>query len=263
MDIAFQKKHFRMIAILSIALPQVISFITRADYFYRTDRPLLIAHRGFWGKYPEHAVPGYVEAYYAGVDFIEFDVQVTKDKQLVLMHDPVLNFNTDIWDHTGRFGDRIRHLDRFYIPEFTLAELRTIFLKQRYLKRGKRNNKKWVVQTFQEVIDLIRMLNKEFPRTKNAERKIGLYIELKDWQWNIDWGGANSADLVYETLVKNGLDTIEKCKDDIPIVIQSFDLPALEYFSTLTELPFTYVMGVERSTMWQRAYYFIEESLRL
>jgi len=97
------------------------------------------------------------------------------------MHDPSLNSVTDIMDHTDRFGDRIWHVNKFYIPEFTLAELRSIFLKQRYASRGTGQDKKWLVQTFQEVIDLIRMLNNEFPRTKNAERKIGLYIELKDW----------------------------------------------------------------------------------
>jgi len=75
------------------------------------------------------------------------------------------------------------------------------------------------VLTFQEVIDLIHMLNTEFPRTKNAERKIGLYIELKDWQWNMDWVGHNTADVFWDLLKKNNLDTIEKARLDIPIVV--------------------------------------------
>jgi len=83
------------------------------------------------------------------------------------------------------------------------------------------------MQTFQEVVDLIRLLNKEFPRTVNAERKVGIYVEIKDWQWNFEYAGHNQADMVYDLLVKNGLDTIEKSKEDIPVVIQSFELPAL------------------------------------
>ena len=101
-----------------IALASFVkSYITRADYFYRKDRPLLIAHRGEWGYYPEHALPGYVEAYYAGVDFIEFDCQVTKDGELVIQHDAfigkitstkITHSTTDIHDHLDRFKDRKR-----------------------------------------------------------------------------------------------------------------------------------------------------------
>ena len=93
------------------------------------------------------------------------------------------------------------------------------------------------------------MLSEEYPRTLNAERRIGLYIELKDWQWNLDYGGNNSADLLHELLAKNGLDTIESCSDDIPIVIQSFEIEALEYFETLAELPFTLVLGIDQSSV--------------
>ena len=73
--------------------------------------------------------------------------------------------------------------------------------------------------TFQEVIDLIHTLNTEFPRTKNAERKIGLYIKLNDWQWNMNWGGKNIAIELWYHLQKNDLDTIEKARLDIPIVV--------------------------------------------
>jgi len=79
----------------------------------------LIAHRGTWGYYPEHAIPGYVEAYYAGADFIEFDVQVTKDGELVILHDAYLDSTTDIREHKDRFGDREKY-GKFFVPEFTL-----------------------------------------------------------------------------------------------------------------------------------------------
>ena len=79
----------------------------------------------------------------------------------------------------------------------------------------------------------------------------------------MDYAGPNSADMIHELLVKNGLDTIEGSKDDIPIVIQSFELEALIYFQTLADLPNTFVMGVDRSSMWQKVYYFIEECIRI
>ena len=248
---------FKGVAAVSFTLTDVVGFITRADYYYRTDRPLLIAHRGTYGYYPEHALGGYIEAYYNGADFIEFDVQVTKDKELVILHDPYLDFCTDIWDHTDRFGDKT-YWGWHFVPDFTLEELRSIHLKMRFDFRSTFNDKKYVVQTFQEVIDLIRMLNAEFPRVLNAERKIGLYIEIKDWQWNMDWVGYNTADIFHDLLVENNLDTIEACKDDIPIVVQSFELEALKYFRTLADLPNTFLVGVDCANVYEQIWLIVE-----
>ena len=61
--------------------------ITTAPYFYNKDRPLVISHRGSSGHFPEHSLGGYVDAYYGGADFIELDLQITKDGQLVAQHD--------------------------------------------------------------------------------------------------------------------------------------------------------------------------------
>jgi len=66
---------------------------------------------------------------------------------------------------------------------------------------------------------MIRLLNKEFPRVNNKERKVGLYIELKDWSWNKLYSGYNTADVMQRILVENGLGTVEECKDDIPIIV--------------------------------------------
>jgi len=57
--------------------------MTDASYFYRTDRPLLISHRGSFGHFPEHSLGGYTDAYYGGADYIELDLQITKDGHLI------------------------------------------------------------------------------------------------------------------------------------------------------------------------------------
>ena len=132
---------------------------------------------------------------------------MTKDGELVILHDAYIELTTDIQDHVDRFGHKELY-HHYFVPTFTLAELRTIYLKQRYPIRYTKNDKKYVLQTFQEVVDLIRALNSDFPRTVNAERKIGLYIEIKDWKWNKQFAGYNTADLLYDKLVLNGLETI-------------------------------------------------------
>ena len=80
--------------------------MTDAPYFYRTDRPLVIAHRGSYGRAPEHSLASYIDAYYGGADFLELDVQVSKDGYLILQHEPSLNETTDIYEYAGRFADK-------------------------------------------------------------------------------------------------------------------------------------------------------------
>lgn len=54
-------------------------------------RPWVIAHRGASGLAPEHTFASYDRAVQAGADFIELDIQLTSDRKLVVLHDPVLD----------------------------------------------------------------------------------------------------------------------------------------------------------------------------
>lgn len=49
--------------------------------------PDLIAHRGNAAEYPENTLPALRSALELGVRFVEFDVQLTADRQPVLLHD--------------------------------------------------------------------------------------------------------------------------------------------------------------------------------
>ncbi len=50
-------------------------------------RPLIIAHRGFSGRYPENTLASVRAALLLGVDFVEIDVQETADGELIVFHD--------------------------------------------------------------------------------------------------------------------------------------------------------------------------------
>ncbi|HXI85777.1 MAG TPA: glycerophosphodiester phosphodiesterase [Verrucomicrobiae bacterium] len=56
-----------------------------------TRRPLIIAHRGFSGRYPENTLASVRAALALGVDFLEIDVQETRDGELIVFHDYRLN----------------------------------------------------------------------------------------------------------------------------------------------------------------------------
>ncbi len=69
------------------------------------------AHRGWSEKYPENTMLAYRKAAELGVDQIEIDVRVTKDGELVIIHDATVDRTTN---GTGR------------VEDLTLAELRAL-----------------------------------------------------------------------------------------------------------------------------------------
>jgi glycerophosphoryl diester phosphodiesterase len=73
--------------------------------------PVIFAHRGSSGTYPEHTRAAYLQALADGADGVECDVHLTRDGQLVCIHDTTLERTTS---GTGDVADR------------TLAELRAL-----------------------------------------------------------------------------------------------------------------------------------------
>ena len=69
------------------------------------------AHRGWSEKYPENTMLAYRKAAELGVDQIEIDVRITKDGELVIMHDERVDRTTN---GTGK------------VDELTLAEIRAL-----------------------------------------------------------------------------------------------------------------------------------------
>jgi glycerophosphoryl diester phosphodiesterase len=59
------------------------------------DQPLVIAHRGGRGLWPENSLFAFERASALGVDMLEMDLQLSSDGQLVVMHDTSLERTTD------------------------------------------------------------------------------------------------------------------------------------------------------------------------
>src|SRR6187397_751546 len=59
-------------------------------------KPLVIAHRGASGERPEHTLMAYRLAIQEGADFIEPDLVLTKDGQLVVRHENEIGATTDV-----------------------------------------------------------------------------------------------------------------------------------------------------------------------
>jgi glycerophosphoryl diester phosphodiesterase len=57
--------------------------------------PLVIAHRGDSAHAPENTLPAFEGAIQAGADWIELDVHLTKDDQVVVIHDETVDRTTN------------------------------------------------------------------------------------------------------------------------------------------------------------------------
>jgi glycerophosphoryl diester phosphodiesterase len=60
------------------------------------EQPLVIAHRGLPGLFPEQTQPAYAGAVDAGADSLEEDLHLSKDCVLVARHNPWLSDNTNV-----------------------------------------------------------------------------------------------------------------------------------------------------------------------
>jgi len=58
-------------------------------------RPLIFAHRGASARHPENTLEAFRAAIRLGADGIELDVQLTRDREVVVIHDPWLERTTN------------------------------------------------------------------------------------------------------------------------------------------------------------------------
>ena len=135
---------------------------------------VVIAHRAASGYLMEHNLPSVTLAVAMGSDYIEQDLVMTKDDEVIVLHDPTLERVTNVAD---LFPGRARADGKFYALDFTLAEIKQLYLKEPYPNTGRfpDNNKNLTlsVPTFKEELELIRGLE------KTLGRDIGIYPEIK------------------------------------------------------------------------------------
>ena len=104
-------------------------------------KPLVIAHRGASAYQPENTLAAFALAIEQGAQMIELDLHLSRDNQVVVIHDETLDHTTNL---TGR------------VDQMTLAEI-----KQADAGNGER------VPTLDETLDL-------------TIGKLRLYLEIKD-----------------------------------------------------------------------------------
>jgi glycerophosphoryl diester phosphodiesterase len=173
---------------------------------------ILIAHRGASAYAPENTLEAYRLAIRQGADYVEQDLQITRDGVLVCSHDSVLERVTNVEEvFPDRFQEEVvkgKPVRKWYIHDFTLEELKRLDAGSSLAPKFKGVT----IPTWQEAIDEIRGKAGLCPETKGPETYGRLGFDMEK--------------LVAETLQKNGLDTTQG-NDSTPIILQSFSKPGL------------------------------------
>ena len=92
-------------------------------------RPIVIAHRGASGYLPEHKLEAKALAFAMKADYLEQDCVLTADDVPVVLHDIQLDTVSDV---ARRFPRRRRDDGRFYAVDFTLDEIRSLRVTERF-----------------------------------------------------------------------------------------------------------------------------------
>lgn len=127
----------------------------------------VIAHRGDSHAAPESTRPAYVSARESGADYLELDLQRTRDGHLIALHDTDLKRTTNI-DEV--FPDRADEpVNKFTLKEIKQLDAGSWFNKQ-YPDRARDSFKGLKILTLDEVRQI----------AENGRNQPGLYLETKE-----------------------------------------------------------------------------------
>ncbi|GGL93591.1 glycerophosphoryl diester phosphodiesterase [Pseudomonas asuensis] len=128
--------------------------------------PAVIAHRGASYDAPESTAPAYLLARDLGADYLELDLQRTRDGVLIALHDDNLKRTTNV---AQRFPDRADQP----VSSFTWEELKSLdagtWFNTAHPERARPSFAGQKILTLDEVIDI----------AEGGQNKPGLYIETK------------------------------------------------------------------------------------
>ncbi len=121
------------------------------------------AHRGFCSRYPENTMLAFEKALAEGVDGIENDVQLTKDGEIVILHDESIDRTTD---------------GKGWVKDLTLAQVKELNANEKFGDAFPVQR----IPTLREYLELV----KNEPILTNIEMKTGVFQYLEMEQLLVD-----------------------------------------------------------------------------
>lgn len=213
----------KILTIGILATMSTLAFGVSANSGKENDR-VIIAHRGASGYLPEHTLESKTLAFAQGADYLEQDLAMTKDDQIIVIHDHFLDELTNV---AKVFPDRKRADGRYYVIDFTLDEIKSLEMTENFkVKDGKEVatypgrfpiwKSHFAIHTLEEELEFIQGLE------KSTGKKVGIYPEIKA-PWFHHQNGKDIAKATLKVLKKYGYTT-----KDSPIYFQTFDYNELK-----------------------------------
>ena len=173
-----------------------------------------VGHRGASGRAPEHTIASYDLALSLGADYIEQDLQLTKDGVLVVLHDATLNRTArgPAENCTGRVIDK------------TLAQIRTCdvgsWFNARYPEYARPEYVGLQVPTLDEVFARYRHSVNYYIETKNPEAAPGMeeaLLALMD-RYNLRQTAASRRQVLIQSFSPASLQKIHALDPSLPLI---------------------------------------------
>jgi glycerophosphoryl diester phosphodiesterase len=196
--------------------------------------PAVIAHRGASFDAPESTAAAYKLARDLGADYLEMDLQRSKDGVLFALHDNNLQRTTDV---ATKFPERKDSLAN----EFTIAELKTLdagsWFNSAYPDRARPSYAGLKILTLDEIIDIAQgnPLHKPglYIETKEPKQFPGIESDLKEKLQDRGWlspvgsklakselaVGQGKGKVVLQTFEKSSLELLEKEMPQVPKIL--------------------------------------------
>lgn len=137
-------------------------------------KDLVIAHRGssYWA--PEESEPAYRLARNLGADYLELDMQMTKDSILVAIHDNSMTRTTNI-------GDLFPDIEKPVTDSFTLKELRSFDIGSWYNETYDRGRESYVGLTILTLKDVLMIAEGYYIKKDENGNPVK---EMENGEWN-------------------------------------------------------------------------------
>ncbi|QWC23352.1 glycerophosphodiester phosphodiesterase [Bacillus haikouensis] len=170
---------------------------------------LNISHRGASGYAPEHTLPSYELGDQMGGDYIELDLQMTKDGKLIAMHDETLDRTTN---GTGQVKDH------------TLEEIKSLdagsWFNAAYPEKAKDEYNGLQVQTLQEVIEHFGKNKNYYIETKSPDVYPGMEEKLLEIlkDYNLTRQNGPSSRVIIQSFSEESLQKVHNLNENIPLV---------------------------------------------
>ncbi len=203
-----------------------------------TNKLANVAHRGASGHAPEHTIPSYKLGDEMKGDYIEIDLQMTKDGELIAMHDESVDRTTN---GTG------------LVKDYTLEEIKQLdagsWFNEKYPEKAKKSYEGLQVPTLEEVIQTFGKDARYYIETKSPEVYPGMEKELLRVLEKYKLTGVNerSSKVLIQSFSKESLLKMEDLNPNLPLVqLISYKEQATISDEELNELT-EYAVGVGMS----------------